>query len=151
MIQEVLAELPGKRCAGIDNPYGSVLRLEIGASPTPGKDQAAYTHAFRHLTIFSPWRLETPQEVITDWNEEGGVNGTLIQTMGRLVGDEIISARAVPPGWDLTLHWSSGLTLRVFGDIDDTRDDSWMILGNDGLELGVHPAKHGDIGYEIKR
>lgn len=139
-IKRVLDELIGQRCEAVDNPLGSLLRLDIGpmghrADDGP-EDEA---HGWRHLTVFSPWRLEDHERVICDWNFPGGKNGVLRSLIQHLLGSTVQAATASPPGWDLTLTMSNGLKLFVFSDSQDEGDDAWMVLGTDGLTLGVNP------------
>lgn len=151
-VQAVLQQLVGQRCGGVDNPYGSILRLDLGpfgwqldGPPT------ARRHGWRHLTVLSPWRLESTDEVLADWNLNGGFSGQILNRVQVLQGVTVTKAEASPPGWDLTMIWSNGLRLRVFCDSDEDRNDAWMILGTDGLELGVGPARAGSPGYELKK
>lgn len=149
-VQDVLRELQGKRCENVDNPHGSILRLDIGTMGRRADDPAAPLHGWRHITILSPWRLESAAEVIADWNTRGGSGGSLFNAVRRLRGDTVQHASAQPPGWDLVIEWSSGLRLFVFADSTEDREDAWMILGTDGLELGVRPVRSGQAGYELR-
>lgn len=151
-LTDVLAGLVGERCAGVDNPYGSVLRLDIGPLELPaGASADERPHGWRHLTVYSPWRLTSETDVLCDWNDDGGAKGHLTQLITVLHGQAIVSANSVGPAWDLRLEFSEGVTLYVFSDNTDERDDAWVILGTDGLELGVRPRVRGDGGWEIKR
>jgi hypothetical protein len=149
-VQSVIHGLIGQRCEGVDNPYGSILRLDIGPLGRRADDSTATPpHGWRHLTVLSPWRLESASEVIADWNLSGGFEGVILGRVKILIGLTVVAASSQPPGWDLVLSWSSGLHLRVFSDRTQDRDDAWAILGTDGLELGVGPAKQGDAGYQL--
>lgn len=151
-VQAVIRELIGQRCEGADNPYGSILRMEIGPLGRRADDPpTAAPHGWRHLTVLSPWRLESIDGVIADWNLSGGDQGEILGRVAALVGLTVVAASAEPPGWDLTLSWSNGMRLRVFGDCTQDRDDAWVILGTDGLELGAGPAKPGTAGYQLTR
>lgn len=149
-LQHVLYELVGQRCEGADNPHGSILRLDIGPLGIRADESAAQPHGWRHLTILSPWRLETRTAVLCDWNESGGMKGTLGGLVQPLVGASLVSAKAQGPGWDLTMEWSNGYRLLVFSDRTEDREDSWVILGTDGLELGAGPALAGYPGFQLK-
>lgn len=150
-VRGALAELVGLRCEGVDNPYGSVLRLDLGPmGRRPGDSPSARPHGWRHLTILSPWRLQNSGQVVVDWNVPGGAGGRLSEAVRPVLGQEITEARAQAPGWDLIINWRGGLQLVVFSDSTEDREDAWVILGNDGLELGVGPAKAGATGYELK-
>ena len=146
---DVLRELVGQRCEAIDNPYGSVIRLDIGPMGHRPGETDARPHGWRHLTIFAPWRLESRSEVVGDWNLPGGFHGTIVPAVQRLLADTISAARSAPPGWDLVLDWSSGLRLVVFSDRTEDRDDAWAILGTDNVELGVGLAMPGETGYKL--
>jgi hypothetical protein len=150
-VAAVLAGMVGKRCESLDNPIGSILRLDIGplAKRADAKPHER-PHGWRHLTILSPWRLESPDTVIADWNIPGGAQGDLERAVQCLIGQHVVQLHAEPPGWDLTIQWSGHLKLFIFSDSGEDREDAWAILGTDGLELGVRPATRTHPGYEIK-
>jgi hypothetical protein len=100
----------------------------------------ARPHGWRHLTIYSAWRLDAADHVICDWNFTGGAKGEIMPLIQTLVGRKVESAVANAPGWDLRIALSGRLTLVTFSDSNDERDDVWMILGTDGLELGAVPV-----------
>lgn len=149
-VQAVLSQLVGQRCEGADNPYGSILRFDIGEMAKPLDDPDAHPHGWRHLTVLSPWRLESASEVLGDWNLEGGAHGSIGQLIQQLRGQMVRAVRSSGPSWDLVIEWESGLRLCVFSDSNDDRDDAWFILGTDGLELSVGPAHDGDPGWNLK-
>lgn len=149
-VQDVLDELVGMRCEALDNPYGSVLRFDIGPLGRRPDQREEPLHGWRHITILAPWRLESSSQVLGDWNLPGGSDGSLLPLVKPLTGQMVAGAHATTPGWDLVVEWSGGWRLFVFSDSNEDRDDSWMILGTDGLELGVGPAKGGRAGYELR-
>lgn len=126
-IHGVLRELVGQQCQGADNPYGSIFRLEIGPL------------RHRHLTIYSPWRLDGPDRVICDWNFPGGAKGTITPLTHTVIGRTVESATADPPGWDLQIVFSGGLVLKTFNDSEEDPGDAWTILGTNGLEISARP------------
>jgi hypothetical protein len=139
-IHDVVAQLAGQRCEGADNPYGSILSVDLGPlGLRRGEESGAKQHGWRHLTVLSPWRLHTDREVVADWNVEGGAGGPLPALVKQLVGDVVMAADTSGPAWDLRLTWKSGLTLCVFSDSTDDRDDAWFILGTDGIEVSAAP------------
>lgn len=133
-------DLVAQPCLRAENPYGSIISLDFGAL-TLREDDAptAKRHGWRHLTVLSPWRLQSTEDIIADWNVDGGVHGRLHELIQILVGDTISSADTSAPAWDLALRWVSGLTLSIFGDVTDDRDSAWYILGSDGLEVSASP------------
>jgi hypothetical protein len=151
-IDSLLGGLVGQRCEGADNPYGSILRLDIGPlGDSLDAKPGAKPHGWRHLTIESPWRLSRDREVVCDWNDEGGTEGALTDYIAPLVGRTVMEISTAPPGWDLRLTLSGGLGLFVFSDSDDDREDAWFILGTDGLILSAGPERKGGGGLKIKR
>ena len=137
-IQSALRDLVGQRCERAENPYGSALSLDFGTlGLRQGDAPGTKTHGWRHLTVLSPWRLENDHEVIADWNVTGGAGGPLGATIQVLVGKAVVETHSVGPGWDLTLRLSDALTLRVFSDRTEDREDAWFVLGTDGLEAGA--------------
>lgn len=143
-IERAVADLVGQRCARAENPHGSILSIDLGPLALRSSDAAdARPHGWRHLTILSPWRLQTKDHVVADWNVDGGVAGVLPQLIQQLVGDRVIAAQTSMPAWDLRLDWESGLTLTVFGDCTNEREDAWFILGTDGLEIAGSPRVAG--------
>lgn len=140
----LLGDIVGQRCERAANPHGSILSLDFGTlGRRQGDDAAAPTHGWRHLTVLSPWRLQNDHEILCDWNTDGGRNGTIASAIEKLVGQLAVAAHAAPPAWDATITWSNGLTLVIFGDSTDDRDDAWFILGTDGAEAGATPIVHG--------
>lgn len=151
-INTLLGELVGQRCEGADNPYGSILRLDIGLLGVRANDAPGTTpHGWRHLTAESPWRLASNREVLCDWNDEGGVGGVLAKRIVHLVGKTVLEIVTAPPGWDLRMRLSEGLDLFVFSDSNDDREDAWFILGTDGLTASVGPERDGEGGVKIKQ
>lgn len=139
----VVRDLIGQRCERVENPYGSVLSVDLGPLGVRLDDRPdTKAHGWRHLTVLSPWRLQTADFVVCDWNDEGGPAGRLGDLLGALVGERVSSAEATGPGWDLILHWSNGMSLMVFSDSTDHRDDAWFILGTDGVEVAAGPELH---------
>jgi len=139
-IQEVVSQMVGRRCEAASNPYGSTLSIDIGELRLrPGSAPGSKPHGFRHLTIYSPWRLENESEVILDWNVDGGAHGLINPLIQVLVGQTAISAVTSPPAWDLTIEFSGNMRLLVFGDADDDRDTAWFILGSDGVGASARP------------
>lgn len=150
-IRSVLQAMVGHRCEGADNPYGSILRLDIGPlGLSPGDSPSARPHGWRHLTIESPWRLASDNDVLCDWNEEGGPHGSISNLITPLLGRTLIAVRADPPAWDLRLQFSGGFELFVFSDSDEDRDDAWFILGTDGLTLSAGPQRGSTGGAKLK-
>lgn len=142
-LRSAVGELVGQCCEGVENPYGSILSIDLGPLGLRSDDlPGAKPHGWRHLTVLSPWRLETDQYVIADWNENGAPAGTLPQTIQVLHKQSVVAAETAPPGWDLRLRWSNGLSLVVFSDSTDDREDAWFILGTDGLEVSAAPDIH---------
>ena len=139
-LQALLRDIIDQRCEGATNPHGSILSLDFGTlGLRPDDEPTAALHGWRHLTILSPWRLQDDQQILCDWNTTGGKSGTISSVIGQLLGQQVVAAHTSPPGWDLTIRWSKGLSLVVFGDSNDEREDAWFILGTDGAEAGASP------------
>ncbi len=137
----LLADVVGQRCERATNPHGSILSLDFGELGRREDDEASSTlHGWRHLTVLSPWRLQQPDEVLCDWNSSGGPEGALPSVIAQLEGQTVIAATTTTPAWDLTIVFSSGMRLLVFGDNTDDREDAWFILGTDGTECGAVPV-----------
>jgi hypothetical protein len=114
--------------------------LEIGPLGSRADDAPdARPHGWRHLTIYSPWRLDDVDHVICDWTFPGGAKGEITPLIQTLIGRNVESVVADAPGWDLHIRFSGGLMLVTFSDSDEDRDDAWMILGTDGLEIRAAP------------
>lgn len=139
-LEIVVEQLPGLRCGAVDNPYGSILSVdfgEMGLRPDSLPDEKP--HGWRHLTVYSPWRLDDGVEIIVDSNVDGGVHGSIGGLLQPLAGATVSAARVTAPAWDLVIEWTNGLRLSVFGDCDDDRDHAWMILGTDGVNAVAKP------------
>lgn len=133
-LKRVVERLPGLRCGAVANPYGSILSVDLGEMGLrPDALPNERPHGWRHLTVFSPWRLDDGEEIVVDSNVNGGVQGSISGLLTPLVGATVSGARISGPAWDLVIEWSNGLRLSVFGDCDDDRDHAWMILGTDGV------------------
>lgn len=144
-------ELIGQRCEGVDNPIGSILLLDIGpVGRGPHQEEDSSPSGWRHLTIESPWRLQDNARVICDWNAPGGKNGKIIQVVNALVGHLVTQAHTSPPSWDLQLSWSNGMSLLVFSDTNEDRQDAWSILGTDGITIVVGPRQGEAEGWTVK-
>jgi hypothetical protein len=138
---QAVNDLVGLACTGAKNPYGSIISIDFGPLTLRVDDNAlAEPHGWRHLTVLSPWRLQTAYEVILDWNVDGGANGLVGPGLQSLIGAAVESAETTLPGWDLVLIFSNGIQLLVFGDCLDERTDAWFILGTDGLEVAAQPV-----------
>lgn len=144
-LRSAVGDLVGQRCERAENPAGSILSIDFGPLAVRTDDPpGAKPHGWRHLTVLSPWRLQSDELVIADWNVDGGPSGALPHVIHQLVGDRVVRAATTGPAWDLTLHWESGLVLVVFSDITDERDTAWFILGTDGLDVAAVPEV-GDL------
>lgn len=138
--QRIVRELVGLECSQISNPHGSILTVDLG--PLSVADESDYQdlrQGLRQLTIYSPWRVESPQDVVFDWNVDGGPDGLLRKAIQSLVGHTIEYAETRGPAWDLEIRWSGGLRLVVFGDCTNSRDTAWFVLGTDGAEVSADP------------
>lgn len=139
-VEVVVGELVGLLCEGLDNPIGSILRLDFGPlALRPDDPPMARPHGWRHLTVFSPWRVQTNREIISDWNVDGGPSGLIEPSLRHLVGRTVEAAVTRPPAWDLIVSFSGGIQLVVFGDCMDERDHAWFILGTDGIDIVAVP------------
>ena len=135
-IRDVLSELSGVKCEGADNPYGSVIRFDLGELGLgPKQDETDVLHGWRHLTVLSPWRIQTPTMILGDWNADD-----ITPVLREPIGKRVKAAESVPPGWDLRIKWEDGVELLVFGDATIDREDAWFILGTDGLEISGSPV-----------
>jgi hypothetical protein len=139
-LQRAVADVVGQRCQRAENPHGSILSIDLGPlGLRPDDAPNDKRHGWRHITVLSPWRLQSDEHVVADWNVDGGVHGLLPGIIRQLEGDTVVRAESSGPAWDLVLGWESGLTLFVFSDVTDERDSAWFILGTDGLEVSAAP------------
>jgi hypothetical protein len=148
-LSRVLGELHGLTIEIVSNPIGSIIRVEMGPLEIPSDEPDASPRGLRRLTILSPWRLQSPDEVICDWTDPGGSGGQLRELLSVLQGQTVESAAAPGPAHDITLRLSSGHQLISFSDVDDTRDNAWFLLGGDGLALEVAPRRKTEGGWRI--
>lgn len=150
-VDSFFAEMVGQRCEGVDNPYGSIIRLDIGQlSLQPDEMPYGKPHGWRHLTIKSPWRLSSKQTVLCDWNDEGGTSGVIEKCASLIVGKTVIQISSAPPSWDLHVHFSDGTELFVFSDCDDSREEAWFILGREGIQVSASPQRIAEGGLRIE-
>ena len=147
---EVMSTLVGLRCEAIDNPHGSIIRLELGEFANQVDDPpGARPHAYRHVTVYSPWRLENNERVLADWNLPGAPNDDIPQALAVLIGSHVLEAHCVMPSCDLDLRFTGGRRLYVFAD-SDPEDSSWFVLGTDGLSAAAGPLKASGGGFRIE-
>jgi hypothetical protein len=127
-----------------------VLRFDLGQLALgPHDEPNSRPHGWRHLTIKSPWRLQTGAQVLCDWNAKSGAEGEILKVASQLVGLTVKGVQTSPPAWDLELHWSNHTTLVVFSDSNEDRDDAWFILGTDGLEIIAGPSRDAQ-GWSVR-
>lgn len=138
--QRIVGELVGQKCTEITNPYGSIVMIDFGPMAHPEGEPPDALRGWRQLTVYSPWRVESPQEVAYDWNVDGGAAGLLPALVQSLVGQHVIDAETQPPAWDLVVSWSDGTRLVVFGDSTSHRDSAWFVLGIDGECVSADPV-----------
>lgn len=139
-VEQLLNDITDQPCSRAENPHGSILSLDFGVLSRRQDDEpGAKKHGFRHLTVLSPWRIQSPGEVICDWNTTGGAKGGITPAVAELVGCRVVKASCWLPAWDMRLKFDNSWELVVFGDSDDDREDAWFILGTDGAEGGAVP------------
>ena len=68
-------------------------------------------------------------------------SGALAVALSQLVGKTVVQVETKPPAFDLTIQWSNGLSLVVFGDSTPDRDDAWFIIGTDSEEIAGTPVR----------
>jgi hypothetical protein len=148
---EYLQELVGKRCERAENPIGSILLLDIGPlGRGPHQEPESVPSGWRSLTIESPWRLQDEEKVLCDWNARSGVAGEILNAIRGLVGHSVVRVHTSPPAWDLQIWWSNGMSLVVFSDSNEDRQDAWSILGTDGITITAGP-RQGDVpGWSVQ-
>jgi hypothetical protein len=150
-LDAIMTELTGQRCEQVDNPHGSILRLDLGEMSVPAAYPAgAQPHGWRHVTVLSPWRLADGERVICDWTDPGGAGGVLTDLIQVLKGQLVVAASSSPPSFDLRLQFGGGHQLTVFADVDDSRSDAWFVLGTDGTEIGVSPQRADEGGLTVR-
>lgn len=139
-LKRALSEIVGLRCAQAQNPFGSTLVLDFGALTLP-KDALPREkpRGWRRLTVNSPWRVQSDEEVLFDWNVTGGSEGMLGPLVQSLSGDSVLAGWTTSPAWDLVLDFSRNVRLVVFGDFDDDRKAAWFITGTDGTSVSAEP------------
>lgn len=125
-----VAQLVGQRCSQVTIGEDDELVVDFGAleQTGPGEfDGAAW------LIAECPWRLESEDDVLCGWEDDDeaiAVNASVV--IDRDVEEQLVRL----PGFDLTLRFSGGYTLRVFPDCvgyytDDTASLSipWYVGG----------------------
>jgi hypothetical protein len=122
------------------NPYCSILVIDLGPLAIPVGEPPESLRGWRQLTVYSPWRIQTPESVLFDWNVDGGPSGLLPNLVKSIVGARVVRAATRPPAWDLEVHWSDGSALVVFGDITNDRDTAWFVLGMGGEAVSAKPS-----------
>lgn len=105
-------------CGGCTLP---TFQLALGKKvprPRPIKNPK-HSEEYRHfdgeanLLVWCAWRLDGPDSPLTSWDD---TDANVEAMLGKLVGATVESVAVAPPAWDLTLHFTGGLTLRVFCD-----------------------------------
>ena len=138
-IARVLDSLAGLEVSRAESPVGYVLSLDLG---TLGRSADATTeertHGWRHLTVLSPWRIESTDGTICDWVACVEAPRSALP-LSFLRGKRVHEARSRAPTWDLVIHFDGGLLLTVFTSRSKDREDGWFVLGTDGVEVAGVP------------
>lgn len=147
----LIQQLVGQRCERVDNPHGSILRLDIGQLGTlPDDPPDALSHGWRHLTVLSPWRLQDKDYVACDSTDPGGAGGVIASYVTILNGRKIVSASVTEPAFDLEIEFKGGLNLVVFSNNGGVDDSAWFILGTDGLQVSAKPRRRDSGGWRMR-
>lgn len=121
-----LHRLLHQECWGIGagEGTGSVLNLHIGekllrqtpvANPYLANDLQKYEGEMG-LFIECAWRVDSDVEVMCGSGESNINHGLMIEGLGKITGHKIEHFDLLLPAYDLILHFSNSLTLRVFCD-----------------------------------
>lgn len=123
--EAALHNLAGKPCWNVQaGSVGSMASLHIGDKipldkplPYPNTSLTPDEHKFRGEYVLyvedCPWRIEDTESVLITWLESGS---TITAQMKSLAGRTVDRVEVTRPGMDLALHFSGGITLRIFPD-----------------------------------
>lgn len=132
--EQLLQHLIGKPCWNVQaGAIGSLAALHIGDKvalekplPFPNTSLTPDEHKFRGEYILyiedCPWRLDGVDKVLTSWTDSNAPKGPLVTHMRGLIGKQITQVTLTQPGLDLTVHFDTGETLRIFPDQSDPNE-----------------------------
>lgn len=101
------------------------------------------------LYVKCAWRLEGEDTTVCTWQDDRSEGGRMLNGLRSMVGRRIISARAGPPSWDLTVQFDGGLRLLVFCDIStEDPDPECYDLFSPDTSFGVLAG--GSIEAEVR-
>lgn len=110
-----------------------------------------------NLLVWCTWRLDGADRPVTSSDDsadaiERGLTG--------LLGCDVEDAQVTPPAWDLTVRFSGGLQLRVFGDHvpgDQSFDGNWelwlrqvAVLVGPGDRCVIEPRTDTPVGTSAR-
>ncbi len=150
-LERLVGALKGLRCwyVSCGGAAGPTFQLALGEKVSrhaPLKN-AAHSEEYRRfegeasLLVWCSWRLDGPDRPLTSSDD---APQQIVQELSRLVGAAVASVCLAPPGWDLTLAFSTGLVLRIFCDHvpgEPSFDGNWELWGRDATAF-VGPGAH---------
>lgn len=126
--------LVGKMCwkivAGTNT--GSVIDLHLGKKlpvrtpihPALATDPCSHYQGELGVFIECAWRLDAEDRIICGWGEDFSVEGPLGKGLHRIVDQEVEQVSVHQPAFDLALHFSNALVLRIFCDQTEPSEES---------------------------
>lgn len=129
--EKALQSLIGQTCWAVTaGAVGAMASLDIGAKverdqplPFPNKNLDPELHRYQGKYVLyledCPWRLDSPDAIVTAWTDNNAPRGPLVTGLKRLEGQAITAVALTRPGLDLTLTFANNLTLCVFPDQTD--------------------------------
>lgn len=137
--QQYVEVLIGQRCVHVTNSAGSVVLIDFMAEGNDARRAQTKSRKYT-LIVDSPWRLQTHDRVLCDWNAENSRGGELLQCITRLTQRTVRSVQVSLPALDLMLTFDDELQLVVFSDRDVNREHAWTLYGLEGGALVVGPT-----------
>lgn len=94
------------------------------------------------VLVQCPWRLESSNAIRACCYDPVTEDQKLRSVLDELQEHRVEAVWAEPPGWDLSVRFEGGFTLRVFC-LDERKDGNWFLWGPEGtIEVGPRSQLH---------
>lgn len=141
--EAIIARLAGMPCWSVQvSGVGSLVNLHFGGKIKRDAvmdqpdfklsvDERVYQGEVVLYLEECPWRLDGADAVICSWMDDSTPGGALAEGIMQLRDDRVLEAQTTRPGYDLTLRFESGRTLRVFPDqVDPDEGDNYAVTAD---------------------
>lgn len=149
-IQHLISRLLGLECWYVfTDPNTSEITVALGKkiprvrkNPKFAEDDPRQYRGEYDLWIKSAWRLEYHNSVVAVCSDYGPTpDSALSRGIRAVFGKKITAIEAIPPAWDLLVHFDDGHSLKVFCNSSEHNGPgtAWTLGGPDGFLIAIGP------------